>query len=69
MAVIEFARNVLGITRSPFNRNAGRYTRPGIDLMEDQKKITVKGGTMRLGRLSLCDMKRARWPEKFMAKP
>lgn len=47
-AVIEFARNVLGIADA--NSSEMEPTRhPVIDLMEEQKGITAKGGTMRLG--------------------
>jgi CTP synthase len=47
-AVIEFARNVLKIDAhsSEMDKNSPN---PVIDLMEDQKKVTNKGGTMRLG--------------------
>lgn len=52
-AVIEYARNVLGFA----DANSTEFTtemmsgttHPVIDLMEDQKSITNKGGTMRLG--------------------
>ncbi len=47
-AVIEFARNVCGIkdaNSSEFEKNDFNV----IDLMDEQKKITSKGGTMRLG--------------------
>jgi CTP synthase len=49
MAVIEFARNVLGwrdANSTEMNQNTAY---PVIDLMESQKTITEKGGTMRLG--------------------
>lgn len=47
-AVIEFARNVLGIADA--NSSEMEVTaHPVIDLMEEQKGITAKGGTMRLG--------------------
>ncbi|HBX90389.1 CTP synthase [Alistipes sp.] len=47
-AVIEFARNVLGIADA--NSSEMEATpHPVIDLMEEQKGITAKGGTMRLG--------------------
>ena len=49
MAVIEFARNVLGLTRAHSTEMQPDTPTPVIDLMEHQKKITVKGGTMRLG--------------------
>jgi CTP synthase len=49
MAVVEFARHVLGYPEAmttEINRNTPY---PVIDLMEDQKRLTIKGGTMRLG--------------------
>jgi CTP synthase len=49
MAVIEFARNVLGLTRAHSTEMQADTPVPVIDLMEHQKKITAKGGTMRLG--------------------
>jgi CTP synthase len=49
MAVIEFARNVLGIKDAHSTEMDPQTANPVIDLMEAQKKITAKGGTMRLG--------------------
>ena len=49
MAVIEFARNVLGIKDAHSTEMNPDTGNPVIDLMEAQKKITAKGGTMRLG--------------------
>ncbi len=47
-AVIEFARNVLGLADA--NSSEMEQTpHPVIDLMEEQKGVTAKGGTMRLG--------------------
>lgn len=49
MAVVEFARNVLefnGANSSEFDENSAY---PVIDIMPEQKEITEKGGTMRLG--------------------
>ena len=49
MSVVEYARNVLGIedaTSAEFEKNAKN---PVIHIMEEQKKIYKKGGTMRLG--------------------
>jgi CTP synthase len=48
-AVIEYARNVLGLQNA--NSREMDHTTPYsvIDLMEDQKNVTDKGGTMRLG--------------------
>ncbi len=49
MAVIEFARNVLGIKDADSTEMNPDTPEPVIDMMEEQKKITMKGGTMRLG--------------------
>ena len=49
MAVIEFARNILGLTKAHSTEMQPDTPTPVIDLMENQKKITAKGGTMRLG--------------------
>ncbi|MCF7560227.1 CTP synthase [Sabulilitoribacter multivorans] len=56
MAVIEFARNVLGIQDADSTEMNPETKNPVIDLMEDQKSITDKGGTMRLGAWD-CDLK------------
>jgi len=56
MAVIEFARNVLGITDAASTEMNSSTNNPIIGLMEDQKNITDKGGTMRLGAWT-CDLK------------
>jgi CTP synthase len=49
MAAIEFARNVLGIKDADSTEMNPDTPHPVIDMMEEQKKITIKGGTMRLG--------------------
>jgi CTP synthase len=49
MAAIEFARNVLGIKDADSTEMNPDTLNPVIDMMEEQKKITIKGGTMRLG--------------------
>ena len=49
MAAIEFARNVLGIISADSTEMNPQTPNPVIDMMEEQKKITNKGGTMRLG--------------------
>ncbi|MBD0823062.1 CTP synthase [Aestuariibaculum marinum] len=56
MAVIEFSRNVLGLNDADSTEMNPNTTNPVIDLMEDQKTITDKGGTMRLGAWD-CDLK------------
>ena len=48
MSVIEFARNCAGLE----NANSGEFVRSEysvIDIMDNQKDVTEKGGTMRLG--------------------
>ena len=48
-AVIEFARNVLGFGGADSTEMNPGTPFPVIDLMEEQKQVTNKGGTMRLG--------------------
>jgi len=48
-AVIEFARNVLNFDKADSTEMNPKTEYPVIDLMEEQKSITYKGGTMRLG--------------------
>ncbi len=48
-AVIEFARNVLGFEKANSTEFNSKTPYPVIDMMEDQKKISGLGGTMRLG--------------------
>ncbi len=48
-AVIEYARNVLGLTRAHTTEIDPNSPDPVIDLMETQKIVQTKGGTMRLG--------------------
>lgn len=55
MAVVEFARNVAGLKDANSTEFADVENRV-IDIMEDQKDITQKGGTMRLG-LYPCKLK------------
>lgn len=49
MAVIEFARNVIGWKDAHSTEMNSKTKHAVIDMMPDQKKITAKGGTMRLG--------------------
>jgi CTP synthase len=48
-AVIEFARNVVGLTDAHSSEMDKESSAHVIDLMEEQKSVTNKGGTMRLG--------------------
>lgn len=56
MAVIEYARNILGLAEANSTEMVPQTKDPVIDLMEEQKQITAKGGTMRLGAYP-CDIK------------
>jgi CTP synthase len=49
MSIIEFARNQLGLAQAHSTEMDPETPDPVIDLMEGQKAITQKGGTMRLG--------------------
>jgi len=49
MAVIEFARNVLGLIGAHSVEMDPSTSYPVINMMEEQKRITMMGGTMRLG--------------------
>lgn len=51
-AVIEFARNVIGWENAHTTEVEENCDRPVIDLMEEQKNKSDKGGTMRLGAYS-----------------
>ncbi len=55
MAVIEYARNILGLKGANSTEMDERTPHPVIDLMESQKDIVNKGGTMRLGSWA-CDI-------------
>jgi CTP synthase len=55
-AVVEFSRNVLGLKDAASTEANPATSHPVIDMMEDQKSITKKGGTMRLGSYQ-CDLR------------
>lgn len=54
-AVIEFARNVLGLKGAASTEMNKNTPHPVIDMMESQKAVTKKGGTMRLGAYT-CEL-------------
>ena len=56
-AVIEFARNVLHLKDADSSEMSRTTKNPVIDLMEEQKGVTEKGGTMRLGSYP-CEIKK-----------
>ncbi len=57
VAVIEFARNVLGLGHANSTEMDPDTPHPVIALMEEQKKIDQMGGTMRLGSYA-CELKK-----------
>ena len=57
MCVVEFARHVLGWNDACSTEVTAKTEHPVIDLMEDQKSTTIKGGTMRLGAYE-CELKK-----------
>jgi len=56
MAAIEFARNILNLKDAHSTEMDENTSNPVIDLMEEQKSVTTKGGTMRLGSYP-CELK------------
>jgi CTP synthase len=55
MSVVEYARNVIGWKDAHSTEMNPDTTHAVIGLMEEQKKITAKGGTMRLGSYA-CEL-------------
>ncbi len=51
-AMVEFARNVLGLAEAHSTEMNPGTPFPIIDIMEEQKRVHIKGGTMRLGAYS-----------------
>ena len=64
MCVVEFARDVLGMDGACSTEVNPNATFPVINLMEDQKSTTSKGGTMRLGAYD-CEIKPGSLAEKI----
>jgi CTP synthase len=62
-AIIEFARNVLGYADAHSTEMTTMTKHPVIDLMEEQKGVTEKGGTMRLGGYA-CSLKKGSLVQK-----
>jgi CTP synthase len=56
-AVIEFGRNVLGLKNAHSTEMDENTEDAVISMMEEQKKVTLKGGTMRLGSY-VCELKK-----------
>ena len=67
MCVVEFARNVLGMKGAHSTEVNPGPEYPVINLMEDQKSTTSKGGTMRLGAYK-CELRPGFLAEKIYGK-
>ncbi len=57
LAVIEFTRHVVGHTEANSTEFNEETPHPVIDLMEEQKRVIMKGATMRLGAYP-CELKK-----------
>ena len=68
MAVIEYSRNVLGLKDANSTEMNEGTSNAVIDLMEEQKTVTEKGGTMRLGAWD-CTLKPGSLAHKIYNKP
>ena len=66
-AVIEYARDVLGWKDANSTEFDEKTTHPVIDLMEEQRGITQKGGTMRLGAYP-CVLRKASLAAKLYGR-
>ena len=64
MAVIEFARNVMKLKDVNSEEFDSKCKNPVIHIMEEQKKIYKKGGTMRLGAYP-CILKKGSYASKI----
>ena len=67
MAVVEFCRNVLGLEDANSAEFSETTKNPVIHIMEHQKNITEKGGTMRLGAYP-CTIKKDTLAYKIYGK-
>ena len=67
MAVVEYARDVLGLNDVNSEEFAPDCKNPVIHIMEDQKIIRKKGGTMRLGEYP-CILKKGSYAYKIYDK-
>ena len=67
MAVIEFARNVIGLSGAHSTEMKEDAAHPVISMMEAQKKVKLMGGTMRLGAYP-CEIKEGSLAHKIYGK-
>jgi CTP synthase len=66
-AVIEFARNVVGLENAHSFEMNSETPYPVIDLMKSQQEVSEKGGTMRLGAYS-CKIEKGTMAFKIYGK-
>ena len=67
MAVVEFAKDVLGLSDADSTEFNTRTKNPVIHIMDSQKDVKKKGGTMRLGAYP-CKIKKGSLAEKVYGK-
>lgn len=67
MAVIEYGRNVIGIENANSTEMDPEAENAVINMMEEQKAITIKGGTMRLGSYP-CEIKQGTLAHRIYGK-
>ncbi|RMA78156.1 CTP synthase [Flavobacterium weaverense] len=67
MAIIEYSRTVLGLADANSTEMNEHTSHPVVNLMEEQKTVTDKGGTMRLGAWK-CDIKEDSLAHKIYGK-
>ncbi len=68
VAIIEFSRNVLGLDDSHSSEFAPECGHPVISLMDSQREVTDKGGTMRLGAYP-CRLQRGSRAAEIYGQP
>jgi len=68
MAVVEFARNVCGLDDAFSTEFKPECANPVIHLMEEQKGVSRKGGTMRLGAYP-CTLTKGSFAQKAYGAP
>ena len=68
VAIIEFARNVIGLDDSHSSEFAPECSDPVVSLMDSQREVTDKGGTMRLGAYP-CRLQRGSRAAEIYGQP
>ena len=68
LAVVEFARNVLGLEKANSREFDPKSKHHVIDLMNEQNEVTDKGGTMRLGSYP-CELAKGSLAQDIYASP